>query len=982
MASLALFLTGCSSPKQVFQISVTFGKAYAYSPHSNEILDWSGNLKIDGGSLDSLFKLTYGITDWEKGFGGCSREYSRRLEKPEWKTDIRPGSGRGLEGIRFFITGDRNTRISINTDAGSVQFNLDSLIDREYLEFPFGGYYNFQPISVFLGPDARPRITKKAYAQVLVRENRKGTILVPDDFSGPKVNFMSAWCADVRPKETVTADFTSENYSASGSEPVPVKLQMMAAALQKPGEGLQTTFGWVEFDVAIGSYSEKIRHFFTYFRQAEKLFDIYVNVPGYAFTQRRNSIRITNEDDTKTLLLYRAYINEPSASHAENLSRLPPLPADPGFWVGYDLNTSTTQNGEVDSLISRMYREQMGNYVLFRIEESNSATPADFVRWGDQVRQYNFSAGTTMGGQVAEILSRTIGKDFFGVHQHECSNLIYGWGDSDPKETRMNRTLPDCEAAYTARMKNIKMLGQALPMCNLDYKSGVNFISSEFPTGHSTLMMAANRGGSYLYDKPFWGVHLANHVMRMPDDESTLRRNFLFIWQSWLYGARLIYDEESAVYGIHGTSYSYSDPMSFIRRKQMQELYHYGASVELGREVVKTGYLMGKYDCLVGGVQSSPEMDPTKVWGMFGPETDSWKFDTPERGWELLNIFMPGVWLYPVKQDNSKIRMFFSASPNGQTDLLTIDGNIERLRKYDLLILPGWNTMTPGNYEKLIDYVHSGGHLVIAAAQCTNHITRDFLASKKDFNFFNQGDLIRLSGVKIGHVAPPVQSIRWKDGRNCAAEGVPGLAAEITPGTVVLAESETGMPVLVEKTIGKGRVWTLVAGEYWGAPGLDRFREQLGDSLIRMHKGNLYLSGDTKEIDYHIYQMPDGNTRITFLNTDWTRAGNTRKMTLHYGTKEIPVAVKEGEVSFVLINKNLAVNYSVPGAAARIMNADEGQITLSLSGCGKQLFLVNSDKPVKLFDADEKSVVLNDTNLTIDFAATWEEKIVQLRFVN
>ncbi|MCX6224821.1 MAG: hypothetical protein NTV01_08760, partial [Bacteroidia bacterium] len=615
---LTMCFAGCSSPKQNFQISVTFGKAYAYSPHSNEILDWNGNLQIEGGSLDSLFKLTYGITDWEKGFGGCSREYSKKLNIPEWKTDIRPGSGRGLEGIRFFIQGDSSTLISINTKAGLAQFKLGDLMEKEYLEFPVGGYYSFQPISVYFGPDARPRMTKKAFTQILTTENRIGNMLIPDDFSGTKANFMSAWCAAIRPKETISSDFLSENYSPSLAGTIPVKLQLMAAEPRKPGNLLETTSGWIDFDVTVGSYSEKIRHFFTFFRQAEKLFDIYVNVPGTALTKSKTSITITNDDESKTLLLHRAFINEPPLSHQEALSQLPPLPVNPNFWVGYDLNTCTTQNGEVDSLINRMYREQMGNYVLFRIEESNTAAPGDFRRWESLVLKNNFKAGTTMGGLVAQILSETIGNNFIGIHQHESSNLIYGWGDSEPKAARINRTLTDCEAAYTARMKNIRMLGQALPMCNLDYKSGVNFISSEFPTGHSTLMMAANRGGSYLYDKPYWGVHLANHVMRMPDDESTLRRNFLFLWQSWLYGARLIYDEESAVYGIHSTSYSYSDPMSFIRRKQMQELYHYGSAINLGKEIVKTGYLLGKYDCLVGGVQSSPEMEPTKVWGMFG----------------------------------------------------------------------------------------------------------------------------------------------------------------------------------------------------------------------------------------------------------------------------------------------------------------------------------------------------------------------------
>lgn len=978
---IACLVCGCSKPSQSFQISVNFGKAWAYSPHSNEILDWSGTLTVEGGSLDSLFKLTYGITDWEKGYGGCSREYSGKLDKPEWATDIRPGSGRGLEGIRFFISGDSSTIITINTRAGSARFSLDSLIDLESLEFRIGGYYSFQPITVFLGPDARPRLSKKAYARQLAAENRTGTLLIPDDFTGSGTNFMSAWCTAIRPKESVKADFLSEGYGSRHDVFIPVKLQLMAAEPQKQDSRLETTSGWMEFVVGIGNYSARVRHFFTWFRQAEKLFDIYVNVPAIAFTEPENSISITNEDDTRTLLLHRAFINEAPASHRDNLKLLPPLPEDPNFWVGYDLNTSTPQDGEVDFLLNRMADEQIGNYLLFRIEENHTSTDDDFRRWGAMALKNNFKAGTTMMGRVPEILTQTLGANFLGVHQHECSNLIYGWGESEPIEARKNRTLPECEAAYTARMKSIKMLGQALPMCNLDYKSGVNFISSEFPTGHSTLMMASNRGGSYLYDKPFWGVHLANHVMRMPDDEGTLRRNFLFLWQSWLYGARLIYDEESAVYGIHSTSYSYSDQMSFIRRKQMQELFHYGSVIRLGKEQVKTGFLIGKYDCLVGGVQSSPEMDPTKVWGLFGPETDAWTFNTPERGWELLDIYMPGVWLYPVKQDNSRIRMFLGSSPNGQTDLVTIDGDLEKLKKYELLVLPGWNTMTGDNYAKLIEYVRNGGHLVISATQCTNHVSRNFLIDKKNFDFFNHGDLTELSGVRIDSLAPPVKKIRWKDGRSCQAEGLPGLNATIIRDTRVLAQSETGLPVLVEKSIGKGKVWTLLAGEYWGADALDDFRRQLGDTLKRIHQGDLYISGDIRDIDYHVYDLPDGLRRIAFLNTDWTQAGNTKDLILHFPGNEIPVAVKEGTLVNILTNGKFSLKNTVPGSCARFIGLSGENMTLSLSGTGKQDFWLYPGGSFGLVDQDTKSVILINNVLTVDFGEHWDERIIQLRFV-
>jgi hypothetical protein len=965
--------------RQPYVISVTMGKAHAYSPHSNEILDWSGSIDVSGGTVDSLCKLTYATTIWEKGFGGCSREYSRRLDGNSWKTDITPGTGRGLEGIRLYVNGNSGTLVTITTKAGTACFSLGELAGKEYLEFRIGGYYSYQPISVYLGPDARPRVTKRAYASRIAREGRTGTMIIPDEFTGPKANFMSAYCALIPPHAAASSVVRPGRFE--GRATIPVKLQMMAAQPTPRTGDLETTTGWVDFTVKVGGFTESKRHYFSHFRQAEKLYDLFVDVPASELQSPSVPVEIRNNDSLRSLLLHRVYLNEGPASHAEDAAGMPPLPGSPGLWVGYDLNTTTTQNGEVDSLLHRMHREQMGNYVLVRIEENSTASDADLERWGTLIRTYNFKAATTMTPAVASVLSRSIGKNFLGIHEHESSNMIYRLDETLPKEPRRNRTLPECEAAYGARMKTIAVLGQALPMCNLDYRSGVGFISSEFPTAHSTLDMIANRGGAYLYDKPYWGVHLANHVMRMPDDDANLRRNFLYLWQSWLSGARVIYDEESAVYGIHSTSYSYSDPMTFVRRRQMQELYHYGSNIDLGREVVRTGFLLGKYDCLVGGLQASPEMDTTRVWGLFGPETDAWRFNTPERGWELLDSYMPGVWLYPVVQDNAKVRMFLGGSPAGQVDLVTIDGDLEKLSKYELLVLPGWNTMTVENYTKLIEYVRRGGHLVLAAAQCTHHVTRDFLLEKRAFDFFRDGDLRELAGVRVGSVAGPMKSIVWNDGFTCTAEGLPGLETEVVPGAKVLARSESGRPVLVEHAIGKGKAWTLLAGEYWGAPSLDGFRAHMTGLLQRLHRGEVSVSGDSRDVDFHVYRGEGGEVRVALLNTDWTRPGNVKRVVLHFGERQIPLEVSEGRLLSVQFGGDLAVVSELPGILVRSAAPAGKGYSLRVGGCGRQRLHFFPDSGLRLASGNAEGVRLSGNVLEIDFGRRWSEKSIDVERV-
>ena len=88
---------------------------------------------------------------------------------------------------------------------------------------------------------------------------------------------------------------------------------------------------------------------------------------------------------------------------------------------------------------------------------------------------------------------------------------------------------------------------------------------------------------------------------------------------------------------------------------------------DAGKELVRTCFLQGNYDFVIGGCQAQPTTKRTKFWGKFGPETAGWDFDTPEDGWKLLDSFLPGVWLYPVLQDSREIRLFFSGHPTARS---------------------------------------------------------------------------------------------------------------------------------------------------------------------------------------------------------------------------------------------------------------------------------------------------------------------------
>jgi hypothetical protein len=956
-------------------ISVTFGKHHFYSVQSSETFKWDGNLKIEDGKILSIYKLTYPRWEGTDRFGP-SKEVSRKLDKPEWESEIIPHSGDGLEGIRFTVTGNGSSVITLDLLPIKIKFSLSELQDKEFLEYHVGGKYSGQPVSIFLGNDARMRVTRKSYLTSLMKEKKAGEIIIPEDFSGKKVIFCAKYCTIIDPLAAESADFQVKNYGFLPKDNCSIKFQLMAADKNSSNEYIVTN-QWMEFEIQIGENVQKVKQYLSFFRGVQKLTDVYVTFPFKEIKESGNKVTIRNLNDKITLMLFRAYINESFASHKPHLAKLPPLPKNPSLAIGYDANTLAAQSGEIDTLINREHSEEIGNYILFRPEYQHMATNEDYIRWAPMLKKYNNKVAilSKPGSFEDSLFAHELGNNYLGIHQHECSNLIYGWGEPDPLEKRINRTLPECKEYYRKRIGSIKVLGQALPVMSMDYESGVNFVFCE-PAGHATLLLAASRGAAKAYNKNIWGMHVANHLLIDPADKAMERRQFMLINQGWLYGAGIIYDEEAALYSIHDAPHSYSDSLPYNRRQQYQDLYHFASNINLGEEIVSYGFLQGLYDCPVGGVQANPYTERTKVWGMIGPEKQSWTFDTPERGWELLSDYMPGVWLYPVLQDPKDIRLLLGSSPHGQVDLVPINGKLSNLEKYEMLILPGWNTMTDAIYNNLIEYVKNGGHLILTATQCTNHITRDFLTERKDFNFYNDGDLTALAGIKVGTVGGKINTAEWFDGKTCAVSGLQSLNVTLNGAKAIITD-ENKNPVMVENKIGKGSVWMLTVGEFWGANQIDLLRKQINERLIKIHQQKCYITGDIEDIDHHVYKTADGSIRVVLLNTDWTEAGNIKKINLHYENFSIPLEIQEGIMTQVLFKEKVAIIFSTPSTIIDNLIVNNEKAAFSAGGVdGATIELISLDKinNISIDGANKPASGNKSEKLNIDFGTKWSKK--------
>ena len=970
-------------------VSVTWGKSCTYVPHSTEAFSWDGSLSVDGGAVLYLDLLEYSRCRWTQQIESSERLYGDGALSPQrqplsWRSKVAPGAAFSLEGIRFAVKGDADSRVSLCLASGTIQFQMRDLLESEHLRFHVGGKYSGVPVEVYLGPDARRRVSRRSFEESLDEKGAAGALLVPDDFAGiAKTRYHSMYCAVVGSNEACRVGFSLHNPTAKPADGLcKIRLQL-TAVMDYKGPCMQDAP--VSFSVSVGNVRHDFTYLFTTRMNLPKLEDIYMELPWAELARDGNEFAIRKTSGDVQLLLHRVYVGVRVPTLRPRLAALPPLPAKKRFHVGTETDLLTPQNGDTDAFLDAMHDEQWGDFVVFR-ERSAQVSPEVSKRWSEKVAKYGFVAtidggyGTgpvEMANLLASLKALPTGH-FLGVHGHEQSNLAYGWGEPDPD--REGRTLPECQQTYQRRMKKWDVVGQAVAVQHLDYGAGVKMVLSEVPASHVSLMLSAARGASKTYGGAPWGCHFANHVTRAPLDQDHVRRLFILSCLAWLNGAQVIYDEEVALRYNHDTIYAYSDSIPTQYRTIYQDIYHYGNVIELGREVVKTGFLQGNYDFVIGGLQASPTVKRSKFWGKFGPETAGWDFDTPEDGWKLLDTFMPGVWLYPVLQDPREIRLFYSGTPFGQVDLTPVTADLKTLSSYSLLVLPGWNTMTEAIYGNLVEYVRRGGHLVLSAAQCSQRVTRDFLVRKRDFDFIRSGDLSDLCGVKVREDASleRIRSVECFSKTFELSDGVPSLDTTLVSARP-LAKDQVGRPVLVENRIGEGRVWTLTVGDYWGNPALSAFNRHVCERAVETSRLDVSVAGDVSDVDWHLYECGPFR-RLVFLNTDWTSEGNVKHLKVKAPELDFSTEAVEGRMRHVLLAKSIAVGFDVPSAVVDGLVADDRGVSFEVQGAGSVVLYVDSARKLSTLQVEGANGVRQGSRLHLDMGETWTRARARMDF--
>lgn len=196
-----------------------------------------------------------------------------------------------------------------------------------------------------------------------------------------------------------------------------------------------------------------------------------------------------------------------------------------------------------------------------------------------------------------------------------------------------------------------------------------------------------------------------------------------------------------------------------------------------------------------------------------------WKYGAPEKTQALIeDIFFPRPKDLVAPFNNG----WLAGTPYGQVDVMQIDDEsaIADLKRYDLLVFGGWNTMTPHVKDLLERYVNAGGTLVMSRPELTTRLDRDFINYKdvdlmapfgflppegKDDEFiekqFGKGRYFLFTGRKF-----PAAT---KEGRAAYEALVRRLASEVKQTVRLLGDGDAPPPDCITYAVYQSKMYFL-----------------------------------------------------------------------------------------------------------------------------------------------------------------------------
>lgn len=586
--------------------------------------------------------------------------------------------------------------------------------------------------------------------------------------------------------------------------------------------------------------------------------------------------------------------------------------------VGYDMTVVPhDQYGIMDWLLDYTSRTRLGNYVVFR-SFTNRGTPVDrnlLTRWGDFCRTHDIWVAASTDFEDG-VLCSAAGERFHDCGIHEFPHPVYA---RDPEEQNSSEDMKEAMEKFIRYLKEeldkthehnpVAAFGDPSGGSRYCFLAGADFVRAETMIGNTQTLLSQVRPAAESLGQGKWGVHIAIQHCIQPYHETHLGQYFLSLFQAWMMGAEVIYEEDSLFELFKEERQTWDDLCTKGKRDMTRRFFRFVKThPRTGRNVRRIAFLEGRYAAPFNGFICGSEQDPHySVWGKYGSTAPEWGHGQPEKCRAVLDVLMPGASTHPFRQKFEKRRFFFAGTPYGDFDCMPVEAETDYWQNYKLLLNLGWNTCLEEDMEKLRLFVKNGGTLLTGIPQFSAHIDRQFLKNMDDLNLINDGDLSDLCGIRVkgkggiycgqwncaGREQMQEPELSSMPSDNPDEDGAGYLAdVELCGAEVVAWDSFSGLPMLVRKQYGKGTVYTLTLWAYPGHECFQRFSATWVSILAKEARGTTYVEDESGEIFWT--KWIDGKkTTMMLLNTDWTKKGNIKTASLVHNGTAYPIPIRE-----------------------------------------------------------------------------------------
>lgn len=518
----------------------------------------------------------------------------------------------------------------------------------------------------------------------------------------------------------------------------------------------------------------------------------------------------------------------------------------------------------------------MGDYYQFRPQyQRNYLHLSSKETWGNRVellKAFDVMIGLSDCNKVMSYIEDLAEENYLGKHIHEPYLFFYrglqGFPEEQAKYFIDGNILDESESygeskrAYLTALektynynakgfKGLSSVGSPSLLCVYEANK-FDRVTIE-PVSCIPLLCGAVRGTT---KNGFWGSHLpVDWYFGSPNDLVKSRKFLLAMQYLYISGAKYIYVES----GLYKTNaFSREDWESVFcktNRAYLREFYDYTlknprkGEIKTDLAVVygNNEYFMWQADERIAELPENNNWD-LQMWG-------KWTDNRSQKYWRAIDGWLPPSEKQNKIDDVLNLRLF-TGTPYGNVDIIPYESEYSN---YKTIAFLGWNTYQEGLAEKLLAFVKSGGNVFLSYCHLNQTDRPD-----KPFVYADSPIFEELFGCTFAGIIKSGGQVCVEGGLSVALKASQAIVKCENINANVVAKDENGTAIVLENSVGKGKVYFSAIAEYCDDDGVVQVMQMV---MERMAETTADIICDNKNIAFTQRIFSDGCRELHLLNT-------------------------------------------------------------------------------------------------------------------